>query len=206
MRRRCGQWAAKTTVCECTAARLPAHAWAFAVAGSANSVQLAAESAPQGWALTHACIKLCTRLIPIGLMCPAPCSADYWNGCNSTTDTGGEVACLTFERYTWQAGKTSGAANLGERQPDASPEDLVAACDANELCAGFTTDGWLKSAGGELLEFEGAGTCDGFYQAQLDPNSQGEAGWRNQLWAAGTNLQGWELLIAPHACPSGTGR
>lgn len=133
-------------------------------------------------------MKLCAHLIPICLMTPSPCSADYWNGCNSTTDTGGEVACLIFDRYSWHAGKTSGAANLGERLPEASPEDLVKACDDNELCAGFTTDGWLKAAGGELLEFEGAGTCDGFYQAQLDPNSQGEAECGTQLWHQSARL------------------
>lgn len=102
-----------------------------------------------------------------------PRSLDLWSGCNSTTETGGEVSCLSFATYTWFAAKTSSAANVGERQPEASPEELMAACDANEQCAGFTTDGWLKAAGGELVEFDGAGTCDGFYAAQLD--NQGEA-------------------------------
>lgn len=102
-----------------------------------------------------------------------PRSLDLWSGCNSTTETGGEVSCLSFATYTWFAAKTSSAANVGERQTDASPEELMAACDANQQCAGFTTDGWLKAAGGELVEFDGAGTCDGFYAAQLD--NQGEA-------------------------------
>ncbi|PRW20899.1 RNA helicase [Chlorella sorokiniana] len=99
---------------------------------------------------------------------------DYLFGCNSTSDTGGEVACLTFDTYTWLAGKASSAENLGARQPEASPEELAAACDANEQCAGFTTDGWLKAAGGELVEFEGSGACDGYYQAQLDPSAKGQ--------------------------------
>lgn len=101
------------------------------------------------------------------------------------------MSCLSFATYTWFAAKTSSATNVGERQPEASPEELMAACDANEQCAGFTTDGWLKAAGGELVEFEGAGTCDGFYAAQLD--NQGEA---NSTLVAGLPVFGSLRLSA----------
>ncbi len=106
------------------------------------------------------------------------------------------MACLTFDTYTWYAGKTSSAENLGERQPEASPEELMAACDANKQCAGFTTDGWLKAAGGQLVEFDGAGVCDGYYAAQLDPSAQGEADWAWRESTASAGLVRWSSEAA----------
>ena len=117
------------------------------------------------------------------------------------------MACLTFDTYTWYAGKASSAENLGERQPEASPEELMAACDANEQCAGFTTDGWLKAAGGQLVEFDGAGVCDGYYAAQLDPSAQGEAAWAGLKSAATAGWVRWGSeatcsLPTPQQCAS----
>merc|ERR1719161_3371429 len=47
--------------------------------------------------------------------------------------------------YEKKEGKDSGGSNL-KRIPKASPDDLEAACSAEPSCAGFNSDGYLKSA------------------------------------------------------------
>merc|ERR1719326_1488943 len=47
--------------------------------------------------------------------------------------------------YEKKDGKDSGGSNL-KRIPEASPEELKEACSADPNCAGFNSDGWLKSA------------------------------------------------------------
>merc|ERR1719456_335073 len=54
--------------------------------------------------------------------------------------------------YEEHAGKDSGGAGI-ERLPGASVEELEEACSMNPNCAGFNTNGWLKSSIGEAEKF-----------------------------------------------------
>merc|ERR1719262_2104676 len=47
--------------------------------------------------------------------------------------------------YEKKDGKDSGGSNI-KRIPEASTEELEEACSADPSCAGFNSDGWLKSA------------------------------------------------------------
>lgn len=79
--------------------------------------------------------------------------------------------------YTFRQGQDSSGPSLLEMGPAQAPADLAAACSDSEACAGFSSGGTLRGAGGQLQAWQGATPCDGFYERDL---VQGEAARRHE--------------------------